>query len=372
MILFRYLTKEVYTTVLATVIVLLLVFICNQFIHYLSQAAAGKLPIKAVLQLMSLQVPLLLGYLLPLALFVGILLVYSRLYVDNEMTVLFACGVSPLRLLGITMGFSLGVMAVVAFLTLWVEPHIAGFRDRIFAEAAVASPIEKMFPGRFETLGNGQWVVYVQSLSQDRQNMSDVFAAKLPKTANEPWTIVAAEGGYQWQDKKTGDQFIVLTKGHRYLGIPGQGDFQIMDYDKYGIRMQTGKADMGQQQHEEYLPTLQLLKESSKGDPQTTAELQWRLTMPLSTLILAFIAVPLSRVKTRKGKYARLLPALVLYIAYADLIFLSQAWIQQGTISARLGMWWVHGIMLLLAIILMANFAGWYPSWAKSRLKKQV
>jgi lipopolysaccharide export system permease protein len=367
-ILFRYLTKEVYTTVLAVVLVLLLVFICNQFIHYLTQAAAGKLPVKAVLQLMSLQVPLLLGYLLPLALFMAILLVYGRLYVDNEMTVLFACGVSPLHLLAMTMGFSVGVVVVVAFLTLWVEPHIAGFRDRIFAEAAVASPIEKMFPGRFETLGNGQWVVYVQSLSQDRQNMSDVFAAKLPKTPDEPWTIVAAEGGYQWQDKETGDQFVVLTNGHRYLGTPGQADFQIMDYAKYGVRVQTGKADMGQQQREEYLPTLQLLKKG-KGDPQTAAELQWRLTMPLSTLILAFMAVPLSRVKTRKGKYARLLPALLLYIAYADLIFLSQAWIQQGTISPRLGMWWVHGIMLFLAIIFMASFAGWYHSWAK---KKQI
>jgi lipopolysaccharide export system permease protein len=369
-ILFRYLTKEVYTTVLATVLVLLLVFLCNQFIHFLGQAAAGKLPLKAVLQLMSLQVPLLLGYLLPLALFVSILLAYGRLYVDNEMTVLFACGLSPMRLLGMTMSFSLGVMALVAFLTLWVEPKIAGFRDHIFAEAAAASPIEKMFPGRFQTLGKGQWVVYVQSLSQDHQSMQDVFAAKLPKTPAEPWTVVAAAGGYQWQDKSTGDQFVVLTNGHRYVGVPGQQDFQIMDYAKYGVRVQTGKADMRQQSREEYLSTFNLLKESK--DPQIQAELQWRLTMPLATLILAFMAVPLSRVKSRKGKYARLLPALLLYIVYADLIFLSQAWIQQGTISPNLGMWWVHGIMLLLALLLMASFAGWYRIFTPSKSKKII
>lgn len=361
MIIFRYLTREVYATLLAATFILLLIFISNQFIHYLGRAASGGMPIRAVMQLMSLQVPLLLGYMLPLALFLGILLAYGRLYVDSEMTVLSACGTSKWQLLGITLSFSTVVAILVAILMLWVEPKLAWYRDQVFAQAAVASPIETIFPGQFQTLGDGKWVIYVGNISRDRTELQDVFVAKMPDAVvvskGQPWTIVSAEKGQQWLDSKTGDQFMVLDKGYRYLGTPGQKDFQIVDYDQYGVRIETSKLRM--KKEAEFMPTSELWKKR-KTDKDAAAELQWRLTMPMASLILAFMAVPLSHVRPRKGRYAKIIPAILLYIIYADLIFVGEAAIQKGSLPPLPGLWLVHFLMFFIALILMAYFIGWH------------
>lgn len=361
MIIFRYLTREVYATLLATTTVLLLIFISNQLIHYLGQAASGNLPARGVLQLMSLQVPLLLGFLLPLGLFLGILLAYGRMYVDNEMTVLSACGVSRMQLLGYTMLFSAVIAVIVAFLMLWLEPKLAWYRDRIFAEAAVASPIETIFPGHFQVIpGGGELVAYVGSLSRDRMEMNDVFVAHLPAATSgqnqQAWTIISAANGHQWTDPKTGDQFIVLNQGYRYTGNPGQKNYQIVQYDQYGIRIKTPKVKMEDQA--EFMPTSALWS-LRNTNPEAAAEVQWRLTMPVATLILALMAIPLSQVKPRKGRYAKLLPSILVYIVYADLIFVMQAAVQKSQMPPFPGMWWVHGFMLLIALILLSFYIGW-------------
>lgn len=356
MILLRYLTKEVYATALATTFLLLVIFICNQFVHYLGRAAGGSIPIKAVMQLMSLEVPFLLGFLLPLALFVSIFLVYGRLYVDNEMTVLAACGFSKGQLLSITLAFSTIVAGIVAIVMLWIEPQLAWYRDHIFAEAAAASPIETLFAGQFQTLDHGQLAVYVGDISRDRKLLKDVFVAKMPDNlgqANAPWMIISAAGGHEWIYPSTGDRYMVLTDGYRYIGTPGQKDFQIASYQNYGIRIESSKAQMDKEA--EFMSTADLWK-VRKQDRAAAAELQWRLTMPVSTLLLALIALPLSRVRQRTGRFARIAPGIILYVIYADLIFVAQAAVQKGTISPFPGIWWVHGGFLVLAVMLLIYY----------------
>src|SRR3989339_1603867 len=103
MLIFRYISKEIYSGMLATTLVLLLIFMLNQLVHYLNQAATGEITTRALFQIMSLQVPLLLGYLLPLGLYIGIFIALGRMYADQEMTVLASCGFSSTRLLSMVM-----------------------------------------------------------------------------------------------------------------------------------------------------------------------------------------------------------------------------------------------------------------------------
>ena len=358
MIVFRYLTREVYAPMLATTAVLLLILICNQFIHYLGDTASGGLTVRALMLIMSLQIPLLLGFMLPLGLFLGILLAYGRLYVDNEMTVLFACGLSRAKLLGITMGFSCVVMVVVGVLMLWVEPKMAWYRDHAMDQAAAASPLEKIFPGRFETLMGGRMVLYAERLSRDKKRMENVFVAVAPKRedAGQPWNVVAAGEAKEVRDPKTHQQFLEFSNGYRYIGAPGKKQFQMMQYDKYGVHIPAPDFVMGNDV--DSLPTLALWKKS-KHSNEAAAELQWRFALPISVLLLAMVAVPLSRVQPRRGRYAQLIPAMLIYIVYADLMFVAQAWIQNGKISAALGMWWVHGFLLLVGLLLLGRYFGW-------------
>ena len=359
MIIFRYFLKEVYGTLLASTLILLLLLISNQFVHYLTQAASGIIPIRTVMQIMSIQVPLLLGILLPLGLYIGILMAYGRLYVDREMTVLSACGFSKAQLLGMTFSFSILVCALVAAIMFWVQPKVESYKRQILINAAAASPLEKIFQGQFNEVSNGLQF-YVEKLSSDHQSLQNIFVAQQvpPKKKGDPdsWSITVAKEGRQKINPVTGDKFVVLQDGYRYMGLPGDADFQITQFKTYGVRIQPNAIP--EETRVETYPTTQLWQQRSLN-PGVQAELQWRLSLPLSVLILALLAPPLAKVDPRQGRYAQLLPAVLLYIVYINLLFMGKAWLKAGKISASLGLWWIHGIFLVIGLVLLGNFIGW-------------
>ncbi len=359
MIIFRYLVKEVYGTLLASTIILLLLLISNQFVHYLTQAAAGLIPIRTVVQIMSIQIPLLLGVLLPLGLYVGILMAYGRLYVDREMTVLSACGLSKAQLLGMTMAFSSVICIIVAALMLWIQPKVESYKRQILIDAASASPLEKVFQGQFTTVDTTNLQFYVEKLSSDHQRLEHIFVAQ-PVAHAKPgvpnWNIVVADNGHQMIDPVTGDKFVVLNNGYRYSGEPGQADFEVTRYKTYGVRIQSNAVPADKRV--ETLPT-SVLWQQRHQTPSMEAELQWRFSLPLTVLILALLAPPLCKVDPRQGRYAQLLPAFLLYILYLNLLFIGKAWVKSGKIPANIGLWPVHLVMFVIALVLIANFIGW-------------
>ncbi len=361
MIIFRYLCRELYANLLAITLVLLIIFITNQFVHYLKDAASGQITMTAVMQIMSLQIPLLLGYLLPLGLYLSILIGYGRFYVDHEMTVLSSCGVSRAQLLGMTMLIAIFVTILVAVLMLWAEPIIQGYRTRILNEAITKASMQKIVPKRFQKLRPGS-VFYTEKLSREHKNMYGVFLARRRNDQENQWDItVASEAGERHYPELNG-QFIVFSDGDRYIGIPGQRDFQKIKFGQYGVKLLTANTKLNDWPNN--ISTLELFHLNKKSlTPkqirQAAAMLQWRLAMPISVLLFTLLAFPLSTVNPRSGKFAQLFPAILIYIAYADLMFLGRAWIEKGTISPAFGLWWIHGAALLLAVLLNLYHVGW-------------
>lgn len=357
MIIFRYLSKEVYTALMATTLILLIIFISNQFVHYLNDAAGGKITVQAVMEVMSLQVPLLLGYLLPLGLFLGLLLTFGRMVVDYEMVVLSACGISRFQIVKMVLLLSSVVMVVVAWLMLWAEPKVQLYRAKIITESVKSASLEKVMPGVFQPLDTVK-VFYAKSVD-DNKVMHDVFFSQ-PVNSDAPlkaetWDIVSAESAREIHLR--GGDFIMFENGHRYIGTPGYNNLKQIHFDQYGIRL--GNADLSSiKGRVETLPTSELWHQSDKN-LGAAAELQWRLAMPISVIGFALLAIPLSEVNPRKGKFGQILPAVLIYIIYANMMFMGRAWIIKEVVSPQLGLWWIHGAMFLLAGLLYAHQAGW-------------
>lgn len=360
MIIFRYLNREILTTLSAVTGILLLIFLSNQLVHYLSRVAVGKFTIGMVLRLLLPEVPHLLGILLPLGLFLGILLSFGRLYAEHEMTVLNACGVSRSRLIVFVLPVMGLVVIVAGILNLWLSPQLIEYRERLLAQTGTAMELETTLPGRFQEANGGRQVFYVENLSIDHQRMQNIFMAqRAEKSENpdiSPWIILTAEGGYQKIDKKTGDRFLVATNGWRYQGTPGNKDFQIVHFGQYGIRIERHVEDIGVQY--DTMSTANLWR-IAKNTQEAAAELQWRLAAPLSALFLTLFAVPMSRIKPRRGKYAALLPAILAYIIYANLLLLGRNWIEQGNLSSHLGLWGIHAGFLLITLWIWLRQTGW-------------
>lgn len=335
------------STLFAITLILLIIFITNQFVRELGDAALGKITLQTVMKIMSLQVPLLLGYLLPLGFFLGVLLTLGRLSVDHEMAVMFASGMSRLYVITRVLILSLGVAGIVGWVMLYVEPKIQEYRVNILTEAIVSDSIKKILPDRFQQFPGGN-VFYAGSVSPDRKKISDVFFVKLPTQKDANWEIVTAK---QTSAVNQGpEHFILFESGQRYLGIPGKANFNVATFSHYGVRSSPGVESLS---HRMEALSSQNLWHLRKQSPQAAAELQWRLAMPISVFTFALLAIPLSQGNPKKGKFAQLVPAILLYLVYANFMFVGKKWIETGVVSPQVGLWWIHGSLLGLALLLL-------------------
>lgn len=361
MIIFRYLTREVVSHMLAIVLVLLLIFMINLFAGYMDSLSNGELTLLSLLKIISMQVPLLLGYLLPLALFLSILIVYARLYLNNEMVVLQASSFSRLRLYGYTLLYSSVILLLVAVLMLYVEPMVQKSRLQLKAEAYAQATLSKITPKRFVSLGGLNGYFYAQSEDNSAQRLTHVLWARPLSKASKPdqklkrqnWDIVSAK----WADDDVLpgiiDHFLVFHDGVEYIGSPGQADFKVSRFQSYGIRLQSKAAVLQNPIKFASTPDL-FVRQRLSNDAR--AELQWRFAIPISGLLLVFMAVYFAKLNPRRGgKFMQIFPAVLLYVLYADLMFVARDKIEAGTpLGNAAGMWWVHGLFFILVMLLLA------------------
>ncbi|WP_133130020.1 LPS export ABC transporter permease LptF [Legionella yabuuchiae] len=351
MIIFRYLAKEVFVTLASLTTILLLIFMSNQFMRYLSRAASGQIPAVFILKLMMLEMPNLMGLLLPLGFYVALLIAYGRLYAESEMTVLQACGYGPNQLLKHSFIMAVVVSVIVLVIMLWGSPLIAVERAKLLRTSGIQTLIQTIVPGRFREVQAGRQVFYVEEMNPAHTIAKHVFLAKLNESdGKNQWDVLWADKAFVKSDDQTGENYIVFKDGKAYQGVPGRADYQVVEFERYQTRLPhpvvAVKNDIRTAETKALLPIL-------NSDPKKVAELQWRLSVPIMVLTLTLVAVPLSRVNPRAGKFAKLLPALMVYIIYANLMFVARDWLIAGKTPLWLGIWWIHIPVLILGIYLI-------------------
>lgn len=349
MLIFRYLFKEVFITLAALTTLSILIVMSNQFVQYLTRAANGQIPGIFVLKLMMLELPNLMGLLLPLGFYLAILLAYGRFYVDSEMLVLHACGYGPRQLLRHSLIMATGLAAVVLGIMLWLSPYIAIERAILLRTTGIQILIKTISPSHFRSIDNGKNVFYVDAMDRDRSEAQDIFLARRIEKNNLPaWDILWAKKGYAKTDNKTDEDYIVFEKGKLYEGTPGRADFRVVRFDQYEARLPHPVTSL--KKEDLRVASTSSLWPINNADPLKAAELQWRLSVPLMVLVLTLVAVPLSRVNPRSGKFAKLLPAMIIYVLYANFMFIARDWVVSGKVPVSLGLWWVHGVVAIIGM----------------------
>lgn len=346
MIVFRYLSRQVLTTLIAVSGMLLLIIMSGRFIKYLAQAAAGQLDPGVLFLIMGYRLPGFIVLIVPLGLFLGILLAYGRMYLDSEMTVLSATGISDRKILGYTQGSALLVALLVGGLSLWIAPSGVLKTQQLFHEQDALTEFDTLSAGRFQALGSGQRVTYAGGLSSDRTELETIFIAEPTGTGDDASVAVLVADTGRQQINTDGSRYLVLKDGYRYDGRPGAADFRTIQYETYGVLLPKPEV-VTEVTDREAMPTSQLLGSS---DIKNRAELQWRIAIPLLVPIVAFFAVPLSRVNPRQGRFLKLLPAVMLYMAYLVMLVSARSWMESGRTPAALGLWWVHGVFLVIGL----------------------
>ncbi len=352
-----YLFREILKPQIVVCAFLVAIFVSYSSARYLADAVTGLLPASTTVVLILLKALIALEVLLPITLFLSVMLALSRLYSDSEMTALGACGVSPVRVLGVVLGFSLVIASLVAILSLVVRPWAYEHSYWIRAQADIQIDLKGLEPGTFYEKQGGDVVIFVEGYDAEHDEMTGVFFQRLK---GDQLRVIYAKRGYVQQDSVTGREVPVLLNGQEYqLTWDGSLD-RVATFKKLVIQLEQKEKIPGYKR--KAAPTWQLAQSSR---PKDIAEWQWRLSTPLSTVLLGLLAVPLSRTVPRQGKYAKIFWGILIYAVYYNLQEIAKIWVKQGIMPAIPGIWWVD---VLLAGVLLALL--WKP-FLKYSLKQE-
>lgn len=357
MIIRRYLMLETFKSQIGVLFVLLLIFVSQKFIQILAQAINGVIPADLVLTLLYLNMPTLATLMLPISFYLAVLFAHGRLHSESEMVAMTSCGYSPNKVLKATLLLSFFTFSSALFNSLYLAPLAEDKMISVIEAAESDAGTATLIEGRFHKLTKNGSVVYVEKYRKGKK-IDKIFAAHWPKDGEATPSVITALTG-QVENKKDGT-WLTLFNGQRYAGNAGELEFDNSEFSRYEVHI-ADREVKNRVRGVDALPTLQLL---DVADPKYQAELQWRIGLPLSILLITFMAVPLAKVNPRQGRYAKLLPALALYLTYFLLLSTAKSLIEEGTLPA-FSLWGVQVVFFAAGVLLHLQSLGKFTSKTK-------
>ncbi|MCH1550018.1 MAG: LPS export ABC transporter permease LptF [Pseudomonadales bacterium] len=334
---------------LVTLALLLLVAVGGRFIGYLQEAAMGKFTGTTVLTIIGLRLPEFLQLVAPFALYVALLLTLGRMYAEQEMVVLQTAGLSTVRLLVWVSGSVVIIVGLVAALAWVLTPLSQRVLLDFVTQQRAQSEFETVNPGVFHTYDYGRRVTYSQDISADRRVLYDVFISQRLETGAT--VNIWAQSATQAVDERSGSRFLILNDGRRYeFSIDSMG-VRSMAFKQLSQRLET--VDKRRARLDVEAAPMQFLG----SDPLSRAEWHWRVALPLFTLIGAVLAVGISRVQPRQGRFARVLPGMLVMLVYYLALVVNQNALREEDVPADVGLWGVHLSFAILAVVLARRLA---------------
>lgn len=352
MIINRYLFKEIALSFSATLLVLTLIIVGNTFVRLLADASTGDLPADLVGSLLWFGSLKQLIRLVPVALLIGMMLAFSRLYRDSEMAALRAAGVAPRHfyraIFSFVLPLSLLLAALVLFVSPWLEQRSLDLRREINERPEAAG----IPAGEFVTSGSASnnYTALAESIDPSHTIMERFFI-RVQDDAKE--VLIWARSAVLFIDSGSGERVLQIRDGYRYETDPLQGGMTVVKFAEHGLRIPlrnyTGSSNLGS------IPSQTLLQ---SPDLPAQAELQWRVAVILSAPLLAMVAFPLSYTAPRQGRYSKIAVAILLYALYANLLATVKGMIERGDFPAFPGLWPIHLAMLGLSFWLLRKYYG--------------
>jgi lipopolysaccharide export system permease protein len=340
----KYVFREWAWTFLAVLIVLLTVMVALSFGELLADVAGGRIPSGLIGLLMLLRMPDVLTNIVPLAVFIAITWGLGRLYRDQEMAVMRASGFGWAMLLRPLFNLLLPIAGIMLFSALYLAPLAAGYQQLKLDEAFRTATEWGLQTGQFHVLSGGNTVLYVESVESDGKTLSNIFIQQRRDDREQVWI---ARKGFYWLDEESGMRYLTLENGQVTDGIPGDLDFGVIRFGRNDLRLPQAEIK-NDAEGIDARPSREILFSSV---PEETAEMQFRVSSAIAVIVLGLLAVPLSHSAPREGRGGRIVLGMLAYVVYANVLYLSRAWIAQGAIPPVLGIWWVHLVVLVITVV---------------------
>jgi len=356
---------------LATLLILLLIIVGNTFIRLLSSVSSGSLPVDALGQLVMLGSINFAIKLVPIALLIGMMLAFGRLYRDHEIMALHASGIGPKQFYKGIFLFVGPLTLIISALVLFVIPQLEQTTQDIKNEIKQRPEAAGIPVGEFmhAKAGNKNLTLFVEDIDEENVVMQRVFlhlsGDKVDSKTNDKNTELTEKPTNTSEMDLTGRQALLYVNpegggrvfkfknGSFYQNNRTTGEFNIFKFAEHGLHIPALKISQSRN-----LETYSITKLLKSDDLESKAEVHWRIALILSAPVMALLAFPLSYTTPRQGRYGKLAIGILLYAVYSNLIITGQSMIEEGTIPNWLGLWWVHIIFILLSLWLVRRQYG--------------
>ena len=341
MIIDRYLLREVVQPLLIICTALMIIFITYSLSRFLVDADAGLLQPTEIAQLTALKSLISLDVILPLSLFLAVMTGLGRLYTDSEIYAMRAGGSSEIHLLRPFMLLALIIAVAVALLSGWIRPWAYSQSYVIKAEAEASAELSRIREARFYSFGENKRTVFIEHIAGNGSDLENIFIRS--QKEDDLQVITASRGTFDYFAKPMFHS-LKLFDAQVFKKVRGGTDFSA----------QFGSFTLWLPVQEPLAPGYKVKSASTgalKGSPEfeDRAEYQWRLSTPVSALLLTLAAIPLSRSRPRQGRYAKMMLAVGIYAIYFILMDVSRSWVEQGSLDF---IWWVPGLLGLIVAVL--------------------
>ena len=333
MIIERYLLREILGPFTLMLTVLCVLFMSYGAAGFLSDAVNGLLPTSMIVQVIGLQTLIALEMLIPISLYLSVVMALGRLYVDSEMTVLFALGWTPARVMDIVFGLSLCTAVIVAALSLVARPWAYARSHELASVAEASLNSNNMQPGTFYVTGKGERTIYIERREGPAAPAGGVFVQLRLRGGGT--RVIYAVSIEQLSPVEGGPRFH-LSGAHVYdIDVDGSASEVVLnakDLDLHLVSPSVRPPDYSAIA----AGTTHLSYSDSAPD---IAELQWRESTSVTTLLLGMLGVPLSRAHPRQHRNTKVGIAILIYAGYYLLYESARTWVQIGVLPPFPGLW---------------------------------
>ena len=340
------LKNELFFNSLSTILILSGIVVAQRGVVVFRLASKGIIPNDSILTILVFSLLKYLPILLTLTLFLTILLTLSRWFRDSEMMIWFSSGLGLTSFIRPILFFSLPIILLIGFLSLYLSPWATQKSEEYKAGLKNRDELATISPGSFKESKSKDRVFYVEGFGDLGSKVKNVFVQS--EQNGKLGIIVSNEGSRV--STNTDDEYIVLKKGKRYEVNHENNHFTEIKFSDYGFLVEKKLPPIIDVKQVEAMPTLLLLM--TKGNREI-AEFIWRVSLPISGIVLIILAIPLSFINPRSGRSVNIIIAIMIFAIYNNLMGVTQSYINLGKLNPYIGGSIVHLLIIMIASYLM-------------------
>jgi LPS export ABC transporter permease LptG/LPS export ABC transporter permease LptF len=363
-ILTRYILREVFSHSLLGLLIFTFVIYIPYISRLLELVARHDLGLSSVITLFLAPVPGILVLTIPMSVLVGTLIGLSRMAADGEVIAARAAGMALSQFVRPVIIFALLGWGVTSLMSLFLAPDAALKLNRMETMLKTSQAPYEIQPRVFiEQFPN--FLIYLEDVSGSHYRWKGVFL--VDSSQRDAPKVTLAESGILVNDPDSQGLTLHLERGTTHEIDPQQpGRYSVSSFTTTDIPLPGAESNANGT--ERLAPTMQPLSEliGEVQNPSTglsgtedrraaLVELNYRFALPVASLALALVGIPLGLVTRKGGKpVGVMLTLLAVFVYYVIMVFgLSLA--KQGRVSPALGLWAANVIVALLGLLMMTR-----------------